>query len=114
MMVASQKCTSPSGFSVYSTAPFSDPRTVGPWEPTAHRHDLEKKEHVLWLTGFWEMLSVVFHSQTSFGLCGRTSHASGHMWHSRLDCKIYPAWQLVKELCNSHQLTETTVRRFQE
>lgn len=73
-------------------------------------HNLERKEHVLRLTGSWEVLSVVFHSQTSSGLCGRTGRASPRMWHRGLGCKIYPAWQLVKELCNSHQLTETTVR----
>lgn len=32
------------------------------------------------------------------------------VWHSGLGCKIYLAWQLVKELCNHHQLTETTKR----
>lgn len=92
--------------------------TRGQWDPESlllcpagdRGHDLERKEHMLRLTGSWEVLSVVFHSQTSSGLCGRTGYASQHMWHSRLGCKIYPAWQLVKELCNSHQLTETTVR----
>lgn len=70
------------------------------------------EEHVLWLADSWEALSVVFHSQTSSGLCGRLGHASQHVWHGGLGCKIYPAWQLVKELCNRHQLTETTVRCF--
>lgn len=70
------------------------------------------EERVLWLADSWEALSVVFHSQTSSGLCGRLGHASQHVWHSGLGCKIYPAWQLVKELCNHHQLTETTVRCF--
>lgn len=63
-----------------------------------HRHNFERKEHVLKLTGFWEVLSVVFHSQTSSGLCGRTGRASQHMWHRGLGCKIYPAWQLVKRV----------------
>lgn len=75
-----------------------------------HEHGLEREERVLRLTGSWEALSVVFHSQTSSGLCRRPGCASRHVWHSGLGCKIYPAWQLVKELCNRHQLTETTVR----
>ncbi|XDA86735.1 hypothetical protein R6Z07F_016470 [Ovis aries] len=53
----------------------------------------------------------VLHSQTSSGLCGGPGSASRRVWHGGLGCKIYPARQLLKKLCNRYQLTETASRR---
>lgn len=53
----------------------------------------------------------VLHSQTSSGLCGGPGSASRHVWHGGLGCKIYPARQLLKKLCNRCQLTETASQR---
>lgn len=46
--------------------------------------------------GCCQALSVAPSLSDFLRLCGRPGRASQHVWHSRLGCKTYPAWQLVK------------------
>lgn len=85
------------GCSAGLTAPLSGQRTAGPWErprgwPGAGPGQCRQRAS---LSDFLRALRG-------------PGSASRHVWHSGLGCKIYPARQLVKELCNRRQLTETT------
>lgn len=85
------------GCSAGLTAPLSGQRTAGPWErprgwPGAGPGRCRQRAS---LSDFLRALRG-------------PGSASRHVWHSGLGCKIYPARQLVKELCNRRQLTETT------